>query len=99
MLKTCFIIFFIALWIMSGFISIVFAYAYDVRGEKYNPSYLDGEIKYIILFSLGDCMTLIVTIVVFISVWIDKHKPKSRLLTKFIYWLANIGVKKDGDDK
>lgn len=84
---------------MSGFISIVFAYAYSVRGEEYNPSYLDGGMKYIISFSLGGCMTLIILIVVFISVWIDKHKPKSRLLTKFIYWLANIGVKKDKDDK
>nr|DAT99463.1 MAG TPA: hypothetical protein [Caudoviricetes sp.] len=55
--------------------------------------------KYIILFSLGGCMTLIVTIVAFISVWIDEHKPKSRLFTKFIYWLVNIGVKKDCDDK
>lgn len=52
-----------------------------------------------IALEYSGCMTLIVTIVVFISVWIDKHKPKSRLLTKFIYWLANIGVKKDGDDK
>lgn len=34
----------------------------------------------------------------YISVWIDKHKPKSRLLTKFIYWIGNIGIKKDGDD-
>lgn len=88
---------------MSGFISVVFAYACSVRGEEYNPSYLDGEMKYIILFSLGGCITLIVTIVVFISVfisvWIDEHKPKSRLFTKFIYWLANIGVKKDGDDR
>lgn len=83
---------------MSGFISIVFAYTYGVRGEEYNPNYLDGEMKYIILFSLGGCMTLIVTIVAFISVWIDEHKSKSRLFTKFIYWLANIGVKKDGDD-
>ena len=99
MSKTCFIIFFIALWIMIGFISIVFAYVYDVRGEEYNPNYLDGEMKYIILFSLGGCMTLIITIVAFISVWIDEHKPKSRLFTKFIYWLANIGVKKDGDKK
>ena len=98
MSKTCFIIFFIALWIMIGFISIVFAYVYNVRGEEYNPNYLDGEMKYIILFSLGGCMTLIILIVVFISVWIDKHKPKSRLLTKFIYWIGNIGIKKDGDD-
>lgn len=99
MSKTCFIICFIALWIMIGFISIVFVYAYNVRGEEYNPNYFDGEMKYIILFSLGGCMTLIVTIVAFISVWIDEHKPKSRLFTKFIYWLANIGVKKDGDKK
>ena len=54
--------------------------------------------KYIILFSLGGCMTLIILIVVFISVWIDKHKTKSRLLTKFIYWIGNIEIKKDGDD-
>ena len=47
MSKTCFIIFFIALWIMSGFIYIVFVYAHSVRGEEYNPSYLDGEMKYI----------------------------------------------------
>ena len=83
---------------MSGFISIVFAYAYGVRGEEYNPNYLDGEMKYIILFSLCGCITLIVTIVAFISVRIDKHKPKSRLLTKFIYWIGNIGIKKYGDD-
>ena len=84
---------------MIGFISIVFAYAYDVRGKEYNSNYLDGEIKDIILFSLGGCVTLILTIVAFIVVLIDKHKPKSRPLTKFIYWLGNIGVKKDGDDK
>ena len=99
MSKTCFIIFFIALWIMSGFISTIFAYAYDVRGKEYNPNYFDGEMKYIILFSCGGCITLIITIAAFISVWIDEHKPKSRLFTKFIYWLANIGVKKDGDKK
>mgnify|MGYP005774230811 CR=1 FL=1 len=99
MSKTCFIIIFIALWVMIGFISIVFAYAYGARGKEYNSNYLDGEMKYIILFSLGGCMTLILTIVVFIDAWIDEHKPKSRPFTKFIYWLANIGVKKDGDDK
>lgn len=88
---------------MSGFISVVFAYACSVRGEEYNPSYLDGEMKYIILFSLGGCITLIVTIVVFISVfisvWIDEHKLKSRPFTKFIYWLGNIGVKIDKENK
>lgn len=84
---------------MSGFISSVFVYAYNIRGKEYNPNYLDGEVKYIILFPLSGCITLIVTIVVFIIVWIDKHKLKSRILTKFIYWLANIGVKKDGDKK
>ena len=84
---------------MSGFISSVFIYAYNIRGKEYNPNYLDGEAKYIILFSLSGYITLIVTIVAFITVWINKHKPKSRILTKFIYWLANIGVKKDGDDK
>lgn len=84
---------------MSGFISIIFAYAYSTRGEEYNPNYLDGEMKYIILLSFGGCMTLIVTIVAFIYVWINEHKPKSRSFTKFIYWLGNIGVKKDGDKK
>lgn len=97
MSKICFIIIFIALWIMSGFIPIIIAYAYDIRGEEYNSNYLDGEMKFIILSSLGGCITLILTIIAFISVWIDEHKPKSRSFTKFIYWLGNIGIKKDGD--
>ena len=84
---------------MSGFISIVFAYAYDTRGEKYNPNYLNGELKYIILFSLGGCITVMLVIADFISVWLEEHKPKSRPFTKFIYWLGNIGVKKDSEDR
>nr|WP_297940384.1 hypothetical protein [uncultured Lachnoclostridium sp.] len=99
MSKVCFIITFIALWIVSGFASIVFAHAYDVRGKEYDENYLNGEMKYIILFSLGGCITVILTIIAFISVWFDEHKPKSRPFTKFIYWLGNIGIKKDGDDK
>ena len=93
------IIIFIALWITSGFISIVFALTYDVRGKTYDENYLNGELKYIIGFSLGGCFTVILTIIAFISVWIDEHKPKSRPFTKFIYWVGNIGVKKVGDDK
>lgn len=99
MSKTCFVIIFIALWIMIGFIYIVFVYAYDVRGKEYNSNYFDGEIKYIILYSLGGCMTLILTIVAFIIAWIDEHKLKSRPFTKFIYWLGNIGVKIDKENK
>ena len=85
-------------WFLIGLITGTIIILLDMRGEEYNPNYLDGEMKYIILFSLGGCMTLIILIVVFISVWIDKHKQKSRLLTKFIYWIGNIGIKKDGDD-
>ena len=92
------IIIFIALWIASGFISIVFAHAYDVRGKTYDENYLNGELKYIIGFSLGGCFTVILTIIAFISVWIDEHKPKSRPFTKFIFWLGNIGIKKDSEN-
>lgn len=92
------IIIFIVLWIASGFISVIFAHAYDVRGKEYDENYLNGELKYIIGFSLGGCFTVILTILAFISVWFDEHKPKSRPFTKFIYWLGNIGVKKDSED-
>lgn len=100
MSKACFIIIFIALWVVSGFISIVFTYAWDIRGEEYNANYLNGEMKYIILFSLGGCITVILTIAASISVWLEKREPKSRPFTKFVYWLGNIGVKKRWcDDK
>ena len=91
---------FIISWLICGFIATIFMYAYDVRGQEYDEDYLKRELDDIVMFSCLGYMTLIVFIVIFIGIQITNRMPKSKnILTKFVYWLGNIGVKKDEENK
>ena len=63
----------------------------DMRGEEFDEDYFSLEN---IAVYLGSILFGCITMFIFIGVCIYNHRP----FTKFMYWLANIGIKKDGDD-
>ena len=66
----------------------------DMRGEEFDEDYFSFSSEKII-FYLCSILLGYITMFIFIGVCIYNHRP----FTKIMYWLANIGVKKDGDNK
>lgn len=64
----------------------------DMRGEEFDEDYFSLEN---ISVYLGSILFGCITMFIFIGVCIYNHRP----FTKFMYWLANIGIKKAGDNK
>lgn len=80
---------FILLWFAVGFASIVFAWILDMRGQEYDEDYF----KQSGIFITALIMTMfgfISPVIVLITAIEDK-----RIFTKFIYKIANIGMKSD----
>lgn len=82
------------IWLFIGLLSTMFLYMLDMRGNPYKEDYFEGEIGQTIKFILmGGFMPVLVVFVVLQEQY-EKRK-KNRNFTKFIYKLANIGVKKN----
>ena len=79
-------------WFLIGLITGTIMILLDMRGEEFDEDYFSLEN---IAVYLGSILFGCITMFIFIGVCIYNHRP----FTKFMYWLANIGVKKDGDDK
>lgn len=87
----------VGIWLFIGLLSVMIMCVHDMRGEPYDENYFEGEIHHIIVFILMGGFTFL--IVVFIAIFEIHEKLKSnRIFTKFIYKIANIGIKKDGDN-
>ena len=78
-------------WFLIGLITGTIIILLDMRGEEFDEDYFSLEN---IAVYLGSILFGCITMFIFIGVCIYNHRP----FTKFMYWLANIGIKKDGDD-
>ena len=83
---------FVMSWFLIGLIAGTILILSDMRGEEFDEDYFSAEI---ILVYLGSILLGYVTVLIIIGCFIYNHRP----FTKFMYWLANIGVKKDEDGK
>lgn len=79
-------------WFLIGLITGTIMILLDMRWEEFDEDYFSLEN---IAVYLGSILFGCITMFIFIGVCIYNHRP----FTKFMYWLANIGIKKDGDDK
>ena len=83
---------FVMSWFLIGLIAGTILILSDMRGEEFDEDYFSVEN---IVVYLGSILLGYVTVLITIGCFIYIHRP----FTKFMYWLANIGVKKDGDNK
>lgn len=90
------------IWLLIGLLSVISMCVYDMRGEPYDENYFKGEILHIICYILMGGVTFLIVLYLITTDIIQEiyEKRKSnRIFTKFIYKIANIGIKKDGDKK
>ena len=90
------------IWLFIGLLSVISICVYDMRGEPYDENYFKGETLHtIILILTGGVSFLIVFYLIIIDILqnIYEKRKSNRIFTKFIYKLANIGIKRDGDKK
>ena len=89
-------------WLLIGLLSVISIRVYDMRGEPYDENYFKGEILHTICLILtGGVSFLIVFYLIIVDILqnIYEKRKSNRIFTKFIYKIANIGIKKDGDKK
>lgn len=89
-------------WLLIGLLSVISICVYDMRGEPYDENYFKGEILHTICLILtGGVSFLIVFYLIIVDILqnIYEKRKSNRIFTKFIYKIANIGIKKDGDKK
>lgn len=88
------------IWLLIGLLSVISICVHDMRGEPYDENYFKGEILHTICLILMGGMTFLFvfyfTIVDILQEIYEKRKS-NRIFTKFIYKIANIGIKKDKD--
>ena len=81
------------LWFGIGIFGFMIMLIYDMKlyGKRYIK---ENFLNYTQIIYLGwGGLAIVITIIILeVNKWY-------RAFTKFMYWLANIGVKKDGDDK
>ena len=90
------------IWLLIGLLSVISICVYDMRGEPYDENYFKGEILHTIsLILMGGVSFLIVFYLIIVDILqnIYEKRKSNRMFTKFIYKIANIGIKKDGDKK
>lgn len=90
------IVLFIISWFVFGFVSMLMLATHDLRGKEYNEDY--ANIKDAIMFICFGYIGFIVTCVILIIEIIKEqliYEKVNRRFTKFIYKIANIGLKKD----
>lgn len=80
-------IIFISTWIGLGLETMIAMWVSDMRGQEFNKDYFNVEG---ILFSLLVFACGYLSFVISIGVYCHNHKP----FTKFMYKMANLGVKR-----
>ena len=93
--KKCIII--VGIWLLIGLLSVMLVCIRDMRGKPYDENYFKGGTHYVIsLILMGGFSFLLFAF----GIFRERHKKQksNRIFTKFIYKIANIGIKKDGDD-
>lgn len=86
------------IWLLMGLLSVMIICVHDMRGKPYNENYFEGEIHYAMsLILMGGFAFFIIIFVTIRERY--KRRKSNKIFTKFIYKIANIGIKKDGDNK
>lgn len=90
------------IWLLIGLLSVIIICVHDMRGEPYDGDYFKGEILHsICIIFMGGAAFLIIVFICTSDIFEKymRNKKNNRKFTKFIYKIANIGIKKDGDKK
>lgn len=78
-------------WFVVGFICTVTIWINDMRGQQFDKHYFEaGIVTASVIFIILGYISPIITFYVFTS--------EKKYFTRFIYWIANIGVKAKNDD-
>ena len=81
-----------------GLLSLMLVCIHDMRGNPYNENYFEGGTHYVIgLILMGGLSFFLYIFDIFRERY--KKRKNKKIFTKFIYKIANIGIKKDGDKK
>ena len=80
-------IIFLVSWFLIGFVSMAVMWISDMRNNEFNENYFDKECVGLSIFVL--VMGYISIIILYFACTSEK-----KYFTKFIYKIANIGVKK-----
>ena len=86
------------IWLLIGLLSVMIICVHDMRGKPYNENYFEGEIHHTIYLILMGGFAFFIIIFLMIQERNEKRKSNKNF-TKFIYKIANIGIKKDGNNK
>lgn len=78
---------FLILWFIVGLISTIIVWIYNMRGSDYDESYFDEPT---ILMSLVMIFLGYLSPIILIAIILHSNK----FITKFIWKIANIGLKK-----
>ena len=95
-------IFLIISWIIAGLFSVLLIFIRDLRNEEFDDNYLDlPEIAAVIIVVIGGFISFaiiaisnIIDIISYFIYNINNKKVSMYSINKFVYNLANIGIKK-----
>ena len=83
------------IWFLCGVISILLWTFRDLRGEEYREDYIDEDVAMAYLLVLiGGIPSLFLTMILFLEDFLICNT----FVTKLLYKIANIGIKKEGKD-
>ncbi len=90
------ILLFIISWFVFGFISMLMLATHDLRGKEYNEDYANVK-DVIIVICFGYAGFVVACCVLIFEIIKERltYEKANRYLTKFIYKIANIGLKED----
>ena len=83
------------IWFLCGVISILLWTFRDLRGEEYREDYINEDIVMAyFLILIGGIPSLFLTMIFFLEDFLICNT----FVTKLLYKIANIGIKKEGKD-
>ena len=92
------IIFLLISWIIAGLFSVLLIFIHDLRNEEFDDNYLDLQaIVSIIFVIIGGFISFTIVTISYIIYIINKKVSMHNIkysINKFVYNLANIGIKK-----
>ena len=91
-------IFLLISWIIAGLFSVLLIFIHDLRNEEFDDNYLDLQaIVSIIFVIIGGFISFTIVTISYIIYIINKKVSMYSIkysINKFVYNLANIGIKK-----
>ncbi len=90
------LIFIIVSWFIFGFVSMLMLATHDLRGKEYNEDYANVK-DAIIVICFGYVSFVVACCVLIFEIVKERliYEKANRYLMKFVYKIANIGLKED----